>query len=160
MRVENILTVTRAPDKTITSTTDTLWDILPPCLESIFLEDCDRALFPEVVQQLRQVLESREQAQQGEKHRQNTLFPDLKTVVLQQPYDEADRVRFEFPPDMESISREMMEDMARHRMAENDLQPEVWREVMGLRERFGALGVELRVVDKMRTDGEFPLRVR
>ncbi|PWY83880.1 hypothetical protein BO94DRAFT_566970 [Aspergillus sclerotioniger CBS 115572] len=158
MRVENILSITHASDRTLTNTKDKLWDILPHTLESLFLEDCDRALFPEIINQLQRMLHSREEAQRQELHQETTLFPYLKTVVLQQPREEADRTRFEFPPNMKSISREMMEDVARHRMAENDLQPEVWKGLMEVKEKFGALGVEVRVVDKMRTDGEFLLR--
>ncbi|PYI03543.1 hypothetical protein BO78DRAFT_193889 [Aspergillus sclerotiicarbonarius CBS 121057] len=157
MRVENLLPVERHEDRTVKTTQSTLWEVLPPSLEALYLEECDRAILPEIVDQLRQVVQSREQ--ERDKHQQSTLFPVLKTVVLQQPNDEPDRVPFQFPRNMRSISRKKMEEMGRNRMAENDIQPEVWMELMGLKERFAVLGVELRVVDKMRDDREFPLRL-
>ncbi|RAK98739.1 uncharacterized protein BO80DRAFT_386773 [Aspergillus ibericus CBS 121593] len=156
MRVENLLLVERREDRTVKYIQGKLWEILPPSLEALYLEECDRAILPEIVEQLRQIVQSHEQ--QVQTHQQSILFLNLKTVVLQQPMDEPDRVPFQFPPNMTSISREMMEEIGRSRKAENDVQPGVWSELMGLRERFAVLGGTLRVMDKMRTDGEFPLR--
>ncbi|PYH94358.1 hypothetical protein BO71DRAFT_398941 [Aspergillus ellipticus CBS 707.79] len=157
MRIENLLTVERNEDRTVKATEGTLWEVLPGCLEAVFLEECDREILPEVVRQLRRMVESREQEQQQQ---DATIFPALRKVVLQQPTEERDRIPFQFPENMTFISQEMMQRMARHRMAENDIQPDVYAELMGLKDRFAVMGVTLRVANKMGMDAEgFPLKL-
>ncbi|GKZ27002.1 hypothetical protein AbraIFM66951_003939 [Aspergillus brasiliensis] len=128
--VDNLLTVVRRRGKLQNGTIEevwvknNLWDVLPLSLEKLFLEDCDRGILPVIVSQLRQVLKS------------------------QQPFDEVDRVPLVCPVNTPRFSLEMMMLECGHRMAMNDIQPEVYADLMDLAERFTMFDLTLKVLDK------------
>ncbi|XRM44156.1 hypothetical protein ABZX51_007301 [Aspergillus tubingensis] len=156
IRVDNLLTVVRnggSPPNGLFSNvwaSNNLWDILPLSLEGLFLEDCDRGILPVLASQLRQVLES----QVGTK--EYVLFPLMKTVVLQQPIDEVDRLPFVCPPNIPHYSLEAFQLEYNHRKAANDIQPDIYALLMVLKKRFTTFDGELKVLDKWDRDETFP----
>ncbi|RAK89129.1 hypothetical protein BO79DRAFT_146586 [Aspergillus costaricaensis CBS 115574] len=157
IRVDNLLTVVRnggSPQNGLFANvwaSNNLWDVLPLSLEGLFLEDCDRGILPVLATQLRQVLES----QIGTK--EYVLFPLMKTVVLQQPIDEVDRLPFVCPPNIPHYSLEAFQLEYNHRKAENDIQPDIYALLMMLKKGFTTFDLELKVLDKWDRDETFPM---